>query len=343
MKKTPVRLAMVGCGAVTEVSHLPAARLVRDALEMVALCDPDLERARALAKRFAIDRCVADVRELESGVDGVVVAVPNHLHAPVGLECLGRGLPVLVEKPLAPTLDQARALVDAADAAGVALQVGLMYRYCEGTRLVKRALEEDWLGTLQNFSLESGAVYDWPITSGFFASKAEAGGGELMDIGSHLLDLLLWWLGEPLAVEYRDDCRGGVEAECSLALTLGHEGAAVSGTVLLSRVRRLSNRVRLVGERLTLEYDLSSVGGLRLWPSAPDPTGVAFVSDFGASQQRSWDEVFADQLKAFARAIRSGEQPAVTGRSSLPSLALIERCYRERQPLEYAWEAASAP
>ena len=60
MKKTPVRLAMVGCGAVMEVCHLPAARLARDALDPVALCDPDLERARALAKRFSIGRCVAE-------------------------------------------------------------------------------------------------------------------------------------------------------------------------------------------------------------------------------------------------------------------------------------------
>lgn len=331
-----VHLAIIGCGAVTEIFHLPAAKLIPE-VEMVALVDKNIARANTLAKRFGIGYCTQDYNQLPKNIDGAIVALPNYMHAPVTIELLKSGVPVLVEKPMALTVEEAETMIKTADANGVALQVGLMYRFCNGVRLMKRAIDEGWLGALQSFCLESGLVYDWPVTSGFILSKEQSGGGELVDIGSHMLDLLMLWLGDVVDVEYRDDSLGGVESDCWLSLVLNGPSGIIQGTVTLSRLRKLSNTARIVGERFTIECDLSTPDTVRIWPSIWDSSCVSFASELGDSQRQSWKDVFAEQLRAFAQAIGTGSESVVSAESVLGSVALIERCYRERKPLDLPW------
>lgn len=326
-----VRLAIIGCGAVTELSHLPAARLVPE-VEVVALADKDLARARRLAERFGVARCVDDYHVLLGDVDGMIVALPNHLHAPVARELLEKRVAVLVEKPLASTLREARELTVAARTAGLPLQAGHMYRFSKAARLVKRVLEEGWLGPLRQFSLQYGVVSNWPATSGFYWRKEQAGGGVLMDLGPHMLDLLLWWLGEAHDVEYQDDAAGGVEADCRLALTLG--AGALRGEVTLSRVRRLGGNATIVGEQFTMDCDFRNLQ-VRIRPTAWEEQAPAFLADFTGGD--TFRRMFVEQLRAFAAVIRHGGAPAVSGDDVLPALALIERCYRDRRPLELPW------
>jgi predicted dehydrogenase len=275
----PIRIGIIGAGAVTELRHLPAAESCPE-IQVSALVDKNLERARTLADRFGVTDVMADYHDLFGQVDGIINALPHCLHAPVTMEFLERGVSVLVEKPMALTVEEAEAMVKAANANGVALQVGHMLRFFNGARLLKQAIAEGWLGTLQCFSLESGFVYNWPVASGFFFSKQEAGGGVLVDLGSHMLDLLLWWLGDVVdIVEYRDDCLGGVEAECWLSLVIQSPTGPVQGAVVLSRLRRLSDTARIVGERFTIEYDFSRPDKVRIWPSTCIGKSLSFVSD----------------------------------------------------------------
>lgn len=337
-----VHLAVIGCGAVTELCHLPATKLTRE-IEIVALVDKNIARAKFLGEQFGIGYCTEDYHQLPENVDGVIVALPHHLHAPVAIEVLESGTPVLVEKPMALNVEEAEAMVKTADANRVALQVGLMYRFCDGARLVKRAIDEGWLGALQSFSVEWGFVYDWPVASGFFFSKEQAGGGVLVDFGSHVLDLLLWWLGDAVDVEYRDDSLGGVEADCWLSLVLQGPTGPVQGTVALSRLRQLSDRARIVGERFTIECDLYTPDIVRIWPSTSDGRDLAFVLDFDSLPRQSLDEAYAEQLRAFAQTITAGGKSVVPGECVLGSVALIDRCYRERQPLELPWMRPVVP
>jgi len=331
-----VRLAIIGCGAVTEICHLPAAKLTPE-VDIVALVDKNIARAESLGERLGVAFRTDDYRNLPDAVDGVIVALPHYLLAPVSIEFLQRGIPVLVEKPMALNLKEAEALVKAAADNNVALQVGLKFHFCEGTRLVKRAVAEGWLGALSRFELEWGFVYSWPVASGFFFSKEQAGGGVLIDLGSHVLDLLLWWLGDAVNVEYRDDSQGGIEAECELSLVMQGPTGLVPGTVALSRLRQLNDMARIVGEHFTLECDLAVPASVRIWPNTSDGKDVTFELSGGASPRQSWDEAYAAQLRAFARTISTGDAPAVSGEQVLSGMALLERCYRERQPLELPW------
>src|SRR5215212_3946487 len=97
-----LRLGVIGCGTVVETAYLPASRDMSGA-KIVALADKNIERARDLGARYGVSTCVDNYRELPSDLDGVIIALPHYLHAPVAIEFLNRQAAVLVEKPLALT------------------------------------------------------------------------------------------------------------------------------------------------------------------------------------------------------------------------------------------------
>jgi len=337
----PVRIAIIGAGAVAQLCHLPATRLCPE-IQVVAVADKNLARARSLADSVGPIKVTPDYHDLFGQVDGVINALPHYLHASVTNEFLKSSIPVLVEKPMALKVQDAEAMVEVADVNRVVLQVGLMYRFCHGARVVRRAIDESWLGTLQSFSLESGFVYDWPVASGFFFNKEQAGGGVLVDTGSHMLDLLMWWLGDIVTVDYRDDSLGGVEAESSMLLVVQSPTGPVQGTVTLSRQRKLSDTVRIVGARLTIEYDLSTPDKVRIWPSTNGDKDVSFMSSPSPLPRQSWNDVYAEQLRAFSRAITISGISVVPGWSALRTVSLIQRCYRERKLLDLPWLTSAA-
>ncbi|MDQ7827889.1 MAG: NAD-dependent epimerase/dehydratase family protein [Armatimonadota bacterium] len=325
----PVRLGIVGCGAVTQICHLPAARSVPD-VEVVALADLNLARARFLAARFGVARYSTDYHAWLDEVDGVILALPHALHVPVASELLERGLPVLLEKPLAVTVREAEELVARAAATGTPLQPGYMFRHNRSARVVKHMLEAGWIGRVQTFVARWGGVYRWPVASGFFWDRQQAGGGVVVDAGSHLLDLLLWWFGDVLEVEYRDDSRGGVEADAWMRLVLQGPHGPVRGEVVISRLRHLRSHVRLDGEQFVVDW--GSAGdryAARIAPQTWNGDDPRFLSQADPGGSDTFVGMFAEQLRAFARTIR-GAPPAVSARDVLPTVALIERCYRER-------------
>ena len=336
VSNSTVRLAIIGCGAVTELCHLPSAELT-DRVEIVSLVDKNISRAQMLAEKFNVANCTDDYRSLPSNIDGAIVALPHFLHAPATIELLKSGMPVLVEKPMALNAKEAEAMITTAKDTGVPLQIALMYRFANGVRMVKQALKEGWLGTVQSFTVEWGFVYDWPVASGFFFSKEQAGGGVLMDLGSHVLDLLLWWFGSVIDVEYRDDAMGGVEADCHLSLILEGPNGPVEGTVTLSRLRNLTPVARIAGDHFTIECDLYSPDTVRIWPSGLTDKSLAFVLDFDRMPRQSMDEIYVEQLLAFAQTVTTNSKSVVSGESVLSSVALIDRCFQERQPLEMPW------
>src|SRR6185436_1228732 len=255
MHPTPdkkVRLAIVGCGAVTDIHHLPAVHASRWA-EATLLVDQDRARAEALARRYGVPEVATDYRAVAGKAEGAIVALPNHLHAPVSIDLLSRGVHVLVEKPMALDLAEADAMLAAARTWGALLAVGLEFRFFDGSRFVHGLLRDGLLGPIRRFDLRQGVVPVWPFATDFLLRKEMAGGGVLADFGVHVLDLLLWWLGDWAEVEYRDDAMGGVESDCELRLTLR---SGVTGTAEISRTRNLDNTCRFEGTRASLEVGI---------------------------------------------------------------------------------------
>jgi predicted dehydrogenase len=332
-----VRLAVVGCGAVAAIHHLPAIGLGGRAVASV-LVDADRARARALADRHGVAEVRTDYREVEGLCDAAIVALPNALHAPVAIDLLSRGIHVLVEKPMAVTAAECDRMIAAAGRSGAVLAVGLEFRFFDAARLVRELLAAGVLGDLRGFDLRQGVVPRWPFASDFILRKEAAGGGVLADFGTHVLDLLLWWLGDWAEVDYRDDARGGLESDCELDLALR---SGLAGTVEVSRTRTLRNTCRIEGERGILEvgvWDPDPTVSLRLGAADTALAGRARRPGAENSPGVDFREAFRRQLDDFAAAVQEGRAPFVPGEEGRRSIALIEACYTRRRPLELPWD-----
>jgi predicted dehydrogenase len=146
-----LRLGLVGAGPVMQRIHLPSLRALAD-VEVVALADVDRGLGGRVASAFGIPRTYGDAADLvagEEGLDGVVVVAGKQWHAAACLPALRRGLPVFTEKPLASTLADARAMVEAARASGSPLMVGYMKRYDPAVLEAERRLREGALGRVR--------------------------------------------------------------------------------------------------------------------------------------------------------------------------------------------------
>jgi predicted dehydrogenase/nucleoside-diphosphate-sugar epimerase len=341
-----VRVALVGCGAVAQSLHLPVLAGHHDA-RLAALVDRDAGRAKELARGYGVDTVLDDTRALDkSMVDAVVLATPPFHHAPGTIELAQRGLHVLVEKPMAVSYEQALSMVQSADEAGVVLCVSLWRRLFPATRLAKAALDRGLLGRPVAFDVEEGDVYNWGAATLGNMRRELAGGGVLIDYGSHTMDRLLYlFAGSAEVLEYRDNALGGIESDCQIRVRLAHQGAPVEGVVQLSRTRKLRNSFRIECERGTIEF-----GSLERYRVSIRLDGVELVDPFrdlprdycldlswAREPETLWYESFKAEIDDWLDAIRAGRRPQLSGRSVLPVVKLIEDCYRRPLPLEEPW------
>lgn len=169
--------------------------------EVVAIAGLDEERCRELAAQFNVPRVYREYQELvaDPDVEAVTIAVPNILHVPVALAALQAGKHVMVEKPLAPTAVDAQKIIDAAQDADRVLGVVFNRRGRQDVQLVKREVERGHLGDIYHaraFWMRRSGI---PGLGTWFTSKEMAGGGPLIDLGVHVIDMALWVLGNPQA------------------------------------------------------------------------------------------------------------------------------------------------
>lgn len=320
-----MRVALVGCGTAAEYYHLPALvpEIGADALWFV---DPDVERARELAKVAGAPPSHAVADASSATVDAAVVATPSHLHAAIATSLLESGVHVLCEKPLATTAADARRVAEAASRSGSVLAVGHFRRFFPTTPLVADLLARGLCGRPQRFAAEEGYVFAWEAQSTYWLDRERAGGGVLADLGPHVLDLLRTWLGPDLAVAaYSDDSLGGVEADCVLELD-----APVRGTIELSRTRALRNEIRIECE------DGAIVAPL------PRPGEVTIELDgrthrVRANGEDAYPAAFRAQLADFLEAARKGHAPTVGSDDGVAVLEAIETAYARRVPLRQPW------
>ena len=327
-----IRLAIIGCGAIAETGHLPGALMVPE-VELSVLVDKDLARAQKLAAQFGALTVTDSLAGIEKLADAAILCLPHHLHCPVALDLMARGLHILVEKPMALSTDECDQMIAASQRAGVVLAVGLMRRYFRCAVFLKQVLTSQVLGAVKKFRIEDGGAYAWPSASPFVLSKAHSGGGVLMGNGSHVMDSLIWWFGEPQSISCFTNADGGMETDATVEMIM--PGGAL-GTVELSRTRSLANRTQVWAERGYIEIPLyGDRVTLQLAGVAHSLAGQAkSIADHGDQDLTC---VLADQLRDWVCAMRRSPSTLVTGPESRRSIALIENCYRHAQPLPESW------
>jgi predicted dehydrogenase len=208
----PTRVALLGAGAIAQLAHLPVLSKMRG-VELVAMCDSDGAKARALADRFGIADVFTDIDDLleSAALDAVVVATPNHLHEPHVLSVLARKINVLCERPLALTVRGVERILAAAMRADRKVAVANNHRYRSDAQALDRFLQGGELGRV--LGIRAGA-YHTARPDGWRSRRAEAGGGVFLEHGLPLLDLALWLADfpEPERVSAQMDRGRGVSA-----------------------------------------------------------------------------------------------------------------------------------
>lgn len=330
-----IRVAIVGCGSVSEHFHAPALRGF-DGFAPVAMIDRDASRAQKLATLLPGSQPGSHLSALRGNVDAAIVALPGHLNTEVTRELLGMGISVLVEKPAAVNSEQARSLVEASKGTAK-LSVGFIRREAVGLRLARHCIQSGMLGKIHRFSIEDGYVFAWQAVHEFRFDRAR-GGGILNDIGSHVLDTVTFWFGPSRIVKARDDNAGGVETNVSLEV---ETAGGVPGTVELSWTRELRNSAVIEGENGTLEVrwynrDASLTLSTGLHTLGGDIHGDMQLDGGG----ETFPLMFLSQLQRWHQSLASPASPAAAMAGATEALAnveLIEACRKLREPMDMSW------
>ena len=199
------KVGLIGCGGIANQKHLPALSNASDRVEIVAFCDLILERAEAAAKKYGAPgaKVCTDYHELLAipEVEIVYVLTPNVSHCELSVAALEAGKHVLCEKPMAASTADAQKMLDAYHKSGKLLTIGYQNRFRSDSLALKKMIEDGELGDIyyaNAHALRRRGVPTW----GVFTDKEKQGGGPLIDIATHSLDLTLWFMNnyEPATV-----------------------------------------------------------------------------------------------------------------------------------------------
>jgi len=199
-----IKIGIVGCGGIANGKHLPAIQ-GNGNFEIIAFCDIKKERAEEAKEKYGASdaRIYTDYKELvnEKDLTAVYVLTPNKSHSIISIAAMKAGKHVMCEKPMAKTYEEAKQMLETAKETGKILTIGYQNRYRADAKYLKRACENGDLGDIyyaKAHAIRRRAVPTW----GVFLDEEEQGGGPLIDIGTHALDLTLWMMNnyEPESV-----------------------------------------------------------------------------------------------------------------------------------------------
>lgn len=202
-----LKIAIVGCGGIANQKHMPSIKTQSDKAEMVAFCDTIPERAEKAAKEYGVEgaKVYTDYKEMLADtsiqIDVVHVCTPNVAHCPITVAAFEAGKHVMCEKPMAHCAADAKKMIDAWKKSGKKFTIGYQNRLRDDTQTLHASCEAGELGEIyfaKAHALRRRAVPTW----GVFPNKALQGGGPLIDIGTHALDITLWMMNnyEPASV-----------------------------------------------------------------------------------------------------------------------------------------------
>jgi predicted dehydrogenase len=341
-----IGIGIIGCGSMGR-EHARNLRMLSGA-RLVAISDPVEDARRRLIAETAVPYAYAGYHDLLEApdVDAVIITVPNALHRGVALAALAAGKHVLLEKPLAHSVEDGAAIVRAAEQSNKVVMLGFNHRFNPSAQALHRAIEAGRLGTLYYARARWLRREGLPPQGSWFTSKAAAGGGPLIDIGVHMLDLALHMLGYPQAITafgvthaYFGSERAqtappnlfDVEDFAAGMITLANGATVQVETSWASFIRDDSD--------ICLEL-LGTLGGARLSNDDDNPLSIFTTQDgeqVDITPRLPEIDGHWEELRAFLSAIRTGSPSPVPIRDGLRILEIIDAVY------ESARSGASVP
>ena len=322
-------IGIIGCGAIAEEFYLP--HLVGDAgiQRNLHLIDPSSDRTRDLAKRFAIPSVATDYREVFGDLDGVIVAVPPHLHHPIVMDCLDAGLHVLCEKPLALNSEHVREMVKKADDVGRHLMVNLNRRLGGSFIGIRNLIQSQRLGRPRFIDYNIRENFSWPTVSGWYFGSKENTRGVLLDRGAHVFDTICWWLGgKPEITDAYTDSLGGPEA----VTTVKFRYQDCEGKVVISILGKAKTGFSVAFDDGKVEAEEYDYTGYLETDSQGKSKRVNV--DSGTKTPMDIGKLITDNFVAICR---GNAEPIIPGRDAIASAEFIDEAYQRATSFDRPW------
>jgi predicted dehydrogenase len=332
MKK--VRWGVIGAGGIAKRRTIPEGILAADNSELS--CVFDVRGCEEIAQQFNTRACKSVEDLLEQDIDAVYIATPVNLHREQVMLAAAARKHVLCEKPLGLQVDEARAMVDACKNAGVHLGVGLMMRFHAHHQVARQMIAEGRLGT-PGFGRAQLSCWYPPMPNAWRQIKSEGGGGALMDLGAHCIDLLEQFFGRVSSVFCMISSRvQQYEVEDTAIVTIEFTSGAKGVVDCLFNVPDESskNRLELYGSEGSLLAEgtigQSPAGSMLFYPRVSSQA-------YDARQARQTEScqtispmpvnLYRAEIAAFADSILSNSQPPVDGEAGLWNQRVLAACY----------------
>jgi predicted dehydrogenase len=323
-------VGLVGLGQIS-APHLAGYASAADRIEVVAVCDTDVARAHSVASELGA-RAYTDLGDLlaDDRVVSVDLALPHHVHFPAAQASLEAGKHVLVEKPLAPTSAQCRALIGQANAAGLSLGVAENTRFVAAYQAVARLVTEGAIGEprLARTLISGSEVRRLSDPTLWKGRQEGSGGGTIIDAGPHSFYLLRWLVGE-LATVRAFHHRLVPESEVDdHAVVAGRfaSGALFTTEYTFTAEIPWGERLELYGSEGSIIVDQLSHTPALLYRGGEDVDGTP-IEGIGFDPLGWKRTSIAAGVVDFADSVREGRPPTVSGSDGLHGVHVAERAY----------------
>ncbi|MCX7667470.1 MAG: Gfo/Idh/MocA family oxidoreductase [Atribacterota bacterium] len=335
-----VRFGVVGAGGIARRRTIREVQQYAQYGEIVALMDVDTKVLEETAREFGIEGTFTSLSPLlKEDIEAVYVASPVYVHHEQVMAALQEGKHVLCEKPLALSRKQGEEMAEFAEKMGLRLGVGYMMRYNVYHREIKRMIGNGVLGQLVAGRAQLTCWYP-PIPSAWRQVKALGGGGALMDMGGHCIDLLEWFLGEARAVFGLIDTLVHpyeVEDTATVVMKFGNGAQGIVDNYFNVPDQAARNLLEIYGTKgaVFTENTIGQDGGGSLFWCEE------VAREYNAFQKRDEtpyrkitlpsEPLYAREVDAFSLWIRRGDKPEISYEVGLRNLAVIEAVYQSSQ------------
>lgn len=329
-----LKVAVIGCGSIAKYRHIPEYALLSE-VEMVAFCDPVIERAQHYADEYG-GKAYANYEDLlkQEKVDIVSVCTPNYLHAPVSIAAANAGAHVLVEKPMATTEAEGLEMIEAAKRNQVSLMVGHNQRLMPPHVKAKEILQTGVLGKVLTFRTSFGhpGPEGWSIDglNSWFFRKDEAAMGAMGDLGVHKADLIRWLLDDEvteIASFVSTLHKEGTDIDDNSTCILRMKGGAMGSLVASwTYYKGEDNSTVLWCENGVLYIGTDPVDNVIM--ELRDGTVERYQEGAISTNE---DQQTSGVIEAFVKEIVAGEAPSIPGEEGLKSLNVILAAFESQE------------
>lgn len=306
---TPLRIGVVGLGVMGKnharvLSELPGVVLA-------GVADPDAAQVKFVTSRLGCPGFASLEELMDAGIDALTIAAPTQLHTPIALAAIARGIHVLVEKPIAQSVEEGRRIIEAAEKAGVTLMIGHVERFNPAVQSIRQAIAGDDI-----LSIQITRVGPFPPRMSDI--------GVVIDLAVHDIDLIRWFTGSEIA-EIQPQTNSIHAAREDIALLQFRTASGVLAHINTNWLTPFKARtVHVATRNKYITGDLITRQVTECFDYKPD----------GSYSMRHLSVAYAEPLRAeltaFVEAVRTGSAPVTGGADGLASLDIAMRCLGER-------------